>query len=367
MTIASTLLALLLRPLPILTVLGCGSSPVPWAVDMCVGAGIGPCAALEDGRVACLDGPMGRFVVDLDAVAVDCSAGQLCVQSESGRVECWALSVYSHAEEVGAGVIQPDEAALPFTSWVHEWGRGCGVRSSGHLSCWGLYAPTYNLAPYVWRAPRDLSMTAECHVYVMEDGAIRVRKGDLPACGQDRDVKGLPLGATGSDSFTTSLDIVPSGTDWQSVSGGAYHACALDGAGRATCWGDGAWEEVTPKDSSFIQLASTYHATCGVTTAGTIECWEQAWDGEESYPDGFTIFDSERGSGWYNWIKTDVPFTDGWVQVGLTPDYGCGLDIAGQIRCFGAFPPGATLETALENPLAEPPCDPDSYNGSGCP
>jgi hypothetical protein len=353
-----------LGPLPTLLLLACGADVMPRAVDMCVGPDLDACAALEDGRVACLNGPNGGFVVDLDAVSVECGInGQLCVESRDGTIKCWDL--WGYQSEAGQESIQPDEDALPFVHWRYEWGRGCGIQKNGRLSCWGPDA--YDIAPFVMRPVRDVTMTQSCHAYISEAGEIGVRQGELAACGQDRELRGMPIG-DGTSNFTTSeLDGEPRGSDWRQVSGGAHHACALDSDGMATCWGWWSWEDVTPQDVRFSQLSSTYHGTCGVTDEGGLRCWEQYWDSEESISDGLTIFDHERGYGWYNWIKSDVPFTDGWVQVGLTPDYGCGLDIAGQIRCFGAFPPVATLESTLKYPLDEPPCVPDSYFGTVCP
>lgn len=335
----------------------------PRAVDMCVAEGLGACVALDDGRVSCLTSPMGGFSVDLGATSVECfNDGVLCVELSDGEAQCWSLWGYSPPD--GPESIQPDEGAGPFTKFHYDWYRGCGVRESGRLSCWG--SDTYDLDVHVLQPVLDVAMTRACNVYIDPEGVIHARKGESTACGTTYDSRGVPLGPTASDFLTTSLNQTPKGTDWKSVSGGAYHACALDDAGRVTCWGDWAWDEVTPVDSAFTQLASTYYATCGVTMEGTIECWEQAWEGQQ-YSDGDSIFLVDPPLNWYNWIATDVPFTDGWVQVGLTTDYGCGLDIAGQIRCFGAFPPGGTLETALENPLDEPPCVPDSYFGTVCP
>lgn len=74
--------------------------------------------------------------------------------------------------------------------------------------------------------------------------------------------------------------------EYVALSVGAGHACALDGEGRAFCWGENGNGQLgdgstagrsapTPVggDHRFQSIAAGIHATCGITTEAELLCW----------------------------------------------------------------------------------------------
>jgi len=168
-------------------------------------------------------------------------------------------------------------------------------------------------------ATRGIAFTLPCLILLDTDGEIHSLFQGENCAGHDP--------KTDYKDSTYGLDVPPAGNDWQSVSGGAYHACALDSTGKATCWGPPPKDTLQPDPHlRFTQLDSADFDTCGVTTDGHISCWA---------PNDLDL-------------PTDVPTTGGWVQVGVGPDRGCALDENGQITCFGDWEPSwSTLQDAL--------------------
>lgn len=71
--------------------------------------------------------------------------------------------------------------------------------------------------------------------------------------------------------YLYGMDFPPEGNDWQTVTGGDYHACVMDSEGRLECCGVAA--DLQPGvDVRFIELDSGGWTHCGVTTMGTIDC-----------------------------------------------------------------------------------------------
>ncbi|HEX2623429.1 MAG TPA: hypothetical protein VHL11_24880 [Phototrophicaceae bacterium] len=72
----------------------------------------------------------------------------------------------------------------------------------------------------------------------------------------------------------------------QSVSGGVYHACAIDMADQAFCWGNNAHGELNAPAGDFVHLSAKDHHTCGLKTDDTVVCWGWNNDGRLDVPPG---------------------------------------------------------------------------------
>ena len=96
------------------------------------------------------------------------------------------------------------------------------------------------------------------------------------------------------------------------VSVGVYHSCGLTSAGAIECWGsDDRYGQASPPSGRFTQVSAGGYHSCGLTSAGTVECWGSDEYGQASAP-----------SGRFNQVSA------GTVQ-------SCGVTSAGAIECWG--------------------------------
>jgi hypothetical protein len=68
------------------------------------------------------------------------------------------------------------------------------------------------------------------------------------------------------------------------VAAGYEHSCALDGDGRAVCWGGDAYGQASPPGYTFSALSAGYEHSCGVTAGGGVACWGRDHQGQATPP-----------------------------------------------------------------------------------
>ena len=148
-----------------------------------------------------------------------------------------------------------------------------------------------------------------------------------------------PTSATDSDKTGPRAEgNVSFPSDRATVAAGGRHSCALDDAGRATCWGandlgqlgDGSHEDhtgavVVAGDLTFSQISAGSSHTCGVTKDGDAYCWGS----------------NDRGQlGDATNLQRDTPVRVGasgpfkTVRAGF--GHSCALSRAGVISCWGS-------------------------------
>lgn len=95
---------------------------------------------------------------------------------------------------------------------------------------------------------------------------------------------------------------------------GSWHACALDDAGFATCWGKNENGQASPPATVFSSLALAGSYSCGLGVDGAISCWGQGVD------------------------RLDLPdiTTSGEQFVKLAAGYNtvCAIDVLGDMQCW---------------------------------
>ncbi len=137
-------------------------------------------------------------------------------------------------------------------------------------------------------------------------------------------------------------------SDWQAVSVGAAHTCALKGDGNGFCWGDNAFgetsvatgdtlcgtatvqfrcvlvpEQVQP-GLKFQSISAGLHHTCAITVSYDAYCWGANDAGQLSVPflSGPTL------------VKIPGPLA--WAQISAGASHTCAVRSDGQLFCWGS-------------------------------
>ncbi len=100
------------------------------------------------------------------------------------------------------------------------------------------------------------------------------------------------------------------------IANGAFHHCALYADGRARCWGDNTYSQVSklPKEHTWAQVGAGWTFSCALTVEGDIHCWGYNGSGQTRAPE---------------------PGTGPWVQLTVGNDFACALDAEGRPVCWG--------------------------------
>jgi alpha-tubulin suppressor-like RCC1 family protein len=156
------------------------------------------------------------------------------------------------------------------------------------------------------------------------------------------DQTGLAIAVAGGvTTISATVDRV-SGAATLTVAGGTIvastggtHACALDAAGRASCWGFGTFGQLgngstvsssmpvaVAGDLTFMAIEADANRTCGITTAFQAYCWGRGFLG-----DG-TVAVAQ---------STPVPVSGGlsFQAISLGANHSCALTTTGQAYCWG--------------------------------
>jgi alpha-tubulin suppressor-like RCC1 family protein len=263
------------------------------------------CALAENGGVWCW-GERGtepqRVAIDEPVQALASSTTMICALTEADTI-CWASQHYDDASRLLAGVL-PDSANLEAMSAEHL--LACGVVGE-EVRCWGEFL--------------DLDDNSR---------AVEISYSELSR---------LPEAKRTVHSFERPV---------AAISVGGFHACALDDAGQAFCWGrnrdgqlgDGTTDDhlepaAVDSDRRFKSISAGWLHTCGVTSDQEVFCW-----GAKRRPakgEGADAEKSKRKSKRYDvQVRpervSDIQFT----SVAAGRDYTCGRADDGSAQCWGA-------------------------------
>ena len=138
---------------------------------------------------------------------------------------------------------------------------------------------------------------------------------------------------------------------WRDVDVGLSHACGLLSDGRALCWGDNEWGQLTVpldadgNDYQFKSVVAGHAYSCGLTEQGTVACWGSdigfhAWE-----LDGFSFDSISAGYGQFCGVKTDgdvecfgyqkSTLAGPFIRIDTGYKLACGVKANGSVECVG--------------------------------
>jgi alpha-tubulin suppressor-like RCC1 family protein len=138
---------------------------------------------------------------------------------------------------------------------------------------------------------------------------------------------------------------MPPNTQFEQISVGFYHTCAIDTVGIAWCWGSSFYgndilgadhfdsynafipEQVTmPTDATFVEISAGVYHTCALDSNHHVWCW--------GYNDDYQL-----GTGNQTSTSTPVavvdPSNNSFIKISTGGYYSCALNENGRIWCWG--------------------------------
>lgn len=262
------------------------------------------CGVRQDGTAVCWKpgAPASSTFVPRSSYADVDSAGQRCARFAGGRVRCW---LGTNPETGPRGRFAELEGGTNF---------GCGLRTSGQITCWG--ANDYGQATPP--AGNYVELALGTHFGCARDGAGNV------SCWGRNDVGQLN---------------VPPGETFTNIATGYRHACGVTSSGTTLCWGNNQFGEATPIAGAYVELEAGGYVTCGRTVDGTVTCWGSNTQGQTQVPSG-AYLRLEADDATVCGTRTDGTLLCWGAEAapaGLVPAEfatACAI-VSGEIRCWG--------------------------------
>lgn len=283
-----------------------GAGPGPGAGGSSGGGGQGGGGASSDGEGKPAAGP---------PTEIDCGDFTTCAVAPGGEVRCWGRDKMGELGD-GGGQDRPKAAPVPGVkaSQVRLASNFvCAITDDKKVKCWGS-----------GRIANDGKKveSARATEVASVSGAQEISASGVVACAR------TDAGITcwGAEEATTST--APKGS-FKQVATGFTHACALDGAGAATCWGPGDWSAKgafgKPGVTGATSLATGDRHACAVKDKKVL-CWGQNDAGQLGVkPDAET-----------HKKPVEVPGVKGAVRVIAGEASTCALLEGGTAMCWGA-------------------------------
>lgn len=196
-------------------------------------------------------------------------------------------------------------AAPKFASIATGETHACGLTGKGEIFCWGA------------------SLLGELGPTTAPDCADRFGPGT--SCN--------PVAAPSYDLRASAI-----------VTGG-FFTCALDKAGRASCWGSNVYGQNGSGSAAislpltqvsggqqFTQLAAGRWHVCGITTANDAYCWGWDWSGQLGAGD---VSADQCAGDPCSRVPRLVTGGHKWAQLAATDRATCGITTSNELYCWG--------------------------------
>ena len=320
---------------------------------------------------------------------IDGGEGYSCGLGASGRAFCWGTNT---ASQTGSGlgmpfqlfVSRPTEIAGSFVTIASGREHSCGLQADGSAYCWGQnrlgQVGNGTLSPAVVSLPVRVQTSVRFKsITVGAEHTCAIDLDNLAWCWGSNDSSQLgrvPASSpsTGTLFSTTPVLVLPNSSsnfvEFQSISAGSQHTCAIDLSGAAWCWGSNLLARagidvnlcggapvttqcdffrpvMTVASSSFFNLRFTSISagdlnTCGIDTVGFVHCWGasflrgRSFTGSPDHP-------------------TDVPHVSNFapaVSVSAGSRSVCAVSGTGELFCWGNHDHGQLGNGAPISPSA---------------
>lgn len=258
--------------------------------------------------------------------------------------------------------------AIPaLTSVAHSNMTGCVISEEGRAYCWGAYIcvnghpdceNSWGINHTATSDGDTITLTAPMEVYGGHTDWLEISAKSAYACGIRGNGRAYCWGHNGGGWIgdgTTTYRAIPTevsggDTDWQQISAGLFHTCAIKTNGRAYCWGDGANGslgnggtsgstspvEVSGGHTDWEYIAAGGYTTCGIRSSGRAYCWGRGDHGQRG--DGSTSTTQttpvEVSGGHTDWVMIDVGSTIDFSDYATWTNT-CGLRANGEAYCWG--------------------------------
>jgi alpha-tubulin suppressor-like RCC1 family protein len=302
-----------------------------------------------------------------DWIAVGLGGDHTCAIDSNGSLYCWGLGADG---QLGTG--STDSQLLPaLVGFDHDWltivgGRShsCGLKRDGSVYCWGSIGGYVGDVTSIGPSPNRVGSDNDWQSIASNTGA--------HVCGLKQDHSlycwgSNYLGQVGDgtrDERPTPVR-VGADSDWQTVAAGLLHTCAIKMDGSLYCWGYNLDGELgvdfsqTPNAQGYSPLqvgtdkdwqslsAGGFH-TCAIKTTGALWCW-----GDDSY--------GQIGGATSN-RQSNVPIqfdqaTD-WTRVVAGDAATCAMKTDHSVWCWGDITATAAPSSMIQWP------DPKRVNGA---
>lgn len=319
------------------------------------------CGMRPDASVECWGSNLHGQTDVPDGPFLDLSAGQFhnCGIRPDQSIECWGLDYLGQTSPPAGEFIQVSTATS----------HSCALRPDGRIVCWGNNGQGQTSAP----SGEFIEVVAGGWNYLNLTCALRV--DGRPVCWGFNDAgqaeppdgqysqltidgqHGCAIRANDGALVCWGLDgsygrISPPRADYEVMSTGAAHFCAIQHDGNVRCHGENIVGQASPPAGEFVQVsagsASVYAHSCGVRIDGSVACWGHNAQGQSSPPNGEFLQVSAGGSHtcgvrvdgrvscWGHNSAGQASPPDGlFTQVSAGGGHSCGIRADRQVQCWG--------------------------------